>query len=523
MELICLNGLQTNPDVPGCERVVGTWLRREWLELPREEVIATDFNAPPELLGAEKIFMVKGWNRSVCGLAVLFAAFKQSELLKAWCWKIASLLDPTRTVASFASAYSLGKHESAAALNLLRRVPSEIREGLTLLAQLQKVCALFVACIDQFKAQVPSAFSESALAEVNKAFEKRHADADLLAMLDGSVEKRNLEKAQELSQQLLQTTWQQMELQVEQDKVKLQDWSRKFTSFMAKQGSLDVKYLSDRYAKGKEEISKLLAEKHRIVRHPSICLGHSAIVQMQGEMGPDGLTILIADATLWPTRPLSIDEAVQVAQGVTGGNCNSVSFWCLPQWHSSAGKVAVLKNRRLLEDKVVGNLGCLAGVAPGMSDVPRSCSRALLGSIDEVDRARVNELSNPEPDKPLVQQRGVQACVDILEQLLCGMHAREAQPVLLWSQAAWQLQRAFLQGASAEDRAWDVRFLSIYHDDDTKHAESCQQLICGRAMQQWWDTSSAAGPKSRAAQTFSEEIPDLDCLIVLDNELKSLG
>ena len=42
-------------------------------------------------------------------------------------------------------------------------------------------------------------------------------------------------------------------------------------------------------------------------------------------------------------------------------------------------------------------------------------------------------------------------------------------------------------------------------------------------MQQWWDTSSAAGPKSRAAQTFSEEIPGLDCLIVLDNELKSLG
>lgn len=58
-----------------------------------------------------------------------------------------------------------------------------------------------------------------------------------------------------------------------------------------------------------------------------------------------------------PWGPLSIDEAVQVAQGVTGGNCNSVSFWCLPQWHSSAGKVAVLKNRRLLEDKVVGNLG----------------------------------------------------------------------------------------------------------------------------------------------------------------------
>ena len=84
MQLICLNGLQTNPDCPGCERVVGTWLQKEWLQLPREEIEASDFNAPPEPLGPEKIFMVKGWNRSVCGLGVLYAAFKNKELLKAW-------------------------------------------------------------------------------------------------------------------------------------------------------------------------------------------------------------------------------------------------------------------------------------------------------------------------------------------------------------------------------------------------------------------------------------------------------
>ena len=84
MQLICLNGLQTNPDCPGCERVVGTWLQKEWLQLPREEIEASDFNAPPELLGPEKIFTLKGWNRSVCGLSVLYAAFKNKELLKAW-------------------------------------------------------------------------------------------------------------------------------------------------------------------------------------------------------------------------------------------------------------------------------------------------------------------------------------------------------------------------------------------------------------------------------------------------------
>ena len=98
---------------------------------------------------------------------------------------------------------------------------------------------------------------------------------------------------------------------------------------------MDVKYLSDRYDTGKAAVDKLLAEKHRVARHSSTCMGHTAIVQMQGDMGPDGclvsstntfilqvqcktvqckfasfsihaptlrLTVLIADATLWPTR-----------------------------------------------------------------------------------------------------------------------------------------------------------------------------------------------------------------------------
>jgi len=38
-----------------------------------------------------------------------------------------------------------------------------------------------------------------------------------------------------LSAQLLQTTWQQLELQIEQDMMKLQEWSNKFEAFSAKQ------------------------------------------------------------------------------------------------------------------------------------------------------------------------------------------------------------------------------------------------------------------------------------------------
>lgn len=53
---------------------------------------------------------------------------------------------------------------------------------------------------------------------------------------------------------------------------------------------------------------------------------------------------------------LSVDEAVSLASSVSSGNQRTLCWFMLPQWHSSTGKCTVLKNRRLLEDKVVGIL-----------------------------------------------------------------------------------------------------------------------------------------------------------------------
>ena len=63
------------------------------------------------------------------------------------------------------------------------------------------------------------------------------------------------------------------------------------TNISPVQGNLDVKYLQDRYQRGKAHIEEVLAAKHRAVHHPSICLGHTSIVQMQGELGPDGFLV----------------------------------------------------------------------------------------------------------------------------------------------------------------------------------------------------------------------------------------
>ena len=54
--------------------------------------------------------------------------------------------------------------------------------------------------------------------------------------------------------------------------------------------------------------------------------------------------------------PISIDEAINVIQSTCSGNSSTMAFILLPQYHSSTSKTVVLKNRRLLEDKLVGCL-----------------------------------------------------------------------------------------------------------------------------------------------------------------------
>ena len=51
---------------------------------------------------------------------------------------------------------------------------------------------------------------------------------------------------------------------------------------------MDYKYLSDRYMKGKTKVSAFMDEKHRMVAHESLIMGHSTIVEMQGAMGNSG-------------------------------------------------------------------------------------------------------------------------------------------------------------------------------------------------------------------------------------------
>ncbi|CAL1130517.1 unnamed protein product [Cladocopium goreaui] len=373
---------------------------------------------------------------------------------------------------------------------------------------LQRVCAAFLAAKERYQELVPAAFFERTMQDIKNA----------------------------LSKQLLDATWGQTELNFQQDLQKLSNWAQTFDLFSQQQAMMDFKYLNDRYVKGKERVETLLLEKHKLLAHESLIMGLSPIVEMQEQLGSDGLTVLIFDCTLWPQRAMAVDEAVQICQSVSSGNPRTVCWFMLPQWHSSTAKCTVLKNRRLVEDKVVACMdvyevavnfadsahgGLAAMVSQGASNTNVwAKSRALLGSISGVERARVNELVNPEPEKPLaphwrVQQRGVAATKSVLLQLLDGMTSGLNFPVLVvdllpsrfceWSSACWEIQKDNLLGTNLD---LDLRFLALYHNDDSVHLTSAKECLVGRAMGQWWDRSNEAGPRSRENTRIADMVAE---------------
>ena len=82
---ILLNSFQTNPDLPGVEKLCGCLVDAKWLSqgnpmsMPLADIGCEDDN----LAGIQRLFMVKGWNRSICMLGILLAAWEDEEILQA--------------------------------------------------------------------------------------------------------------------------------------------------------------------------------------------------------------------------------------------------------------------------------------------------------------------------------------------------------------------------------------------------------------------------------------------------------
>lgn len=94
---------------------------------------------------------------------------------------------------------------------------------------------------------------------------------------------------------------------MDQDESALLQWSEQFQLFASQQahvpiashccwgslcvlifpwqGALDMKYLEDRFHKGKARVKQLLAEKHILTSHTAVNMAHGDVVQKQADLG----------------------------------------------------------------------------------------------------------------------------------------------------------------------------------------------------------------------------------------------
>lgn len=82
-QLMLLKGFLSCPDLPGCEKLCVTPVQKNWLKDPQQILTCADLGIDPLLLGPGQAFMVKGWNRAVCGLIVMLATYEWEQLRQA--------------------------------------------------------------------------------------------------------------------------------------------------------------------------------------------------------------------------------------------------------------------------------------------------------------------------------------------------------------------------------------------------------------------------------------------------------
>ena len=82
-QLVMLNGFATDANQPGTEKLCATYMERTWMaEPPAWNIKAKDLNLPAGAMAPQSLFMVKGWNRSIAALSVLYAMWEKPELLQ---------------------------------------------------------------------------------------------------------------------------------------------------------------------------------------------------------------------------------------------------------------------------------------------------------------------------------------------------------------------------------------------------------------------------------------------------------
>ncbi|CAK9094173.1 Uncharacterized protein SCF082_LOCUS44273 [Durusdinium trenchii] len=245
-------------------------MQTAWLqEGPMPDInMKVDLGFDPSLAAPSKLFMVKGWNRSVCCLTTLWAMFELPGLYEAGKYTQARFITHESLAMNLLNV-GFNRLGSKAALDYpalhrcfhIVQFINFIDSMMCLKENLQRICAGYMALLDQFMTMVPKSFADSVIPDINKTFAMRHADHDILHMLEHSVPPADVTKV------------------------------ALFSSPLAKfkhEAGLDLKYLSDRYQKGKAAVENMMNKCHRFTHQSSIIMAHNAIVSMQNELGTNG-------------------------------------------------------------------------------------------------------------------------------------------------------------------------------------------------------------------------------------------
>lgn len=86
-----LQGFASDPNQPGCEKVVATNVNDKWLDAPRVYLSISDIDVGDNFLAPSSVFMVKGWNRVVCATLCMLATYELVPLQEARQYSIVAI------------------------------------------------------------------------------------------------------------------------------------------------------------------------------------------------------------------------------------------------------------------------------------------------------------------------------------------------------------------------------------------------------------------------------------------------
>lgn len=77
----------------------------------------------------------------------------------------------------------------------------------------------------------------------------------------------------------------ELQIKVQKDLALLEDWANRFGVFAAQQGKLDMKWIQDRYDKGKIAVTQMMDNMQCYLSLSNLNLAHAEIVGTQAKHG----------------------------------------------------------------------------------------------------------------------------------------------------------------------------------------------------------------------------------------------